>query len=210
MMRKVFFVDFDGTITRQDTCKAMVQAFARDGWQELNQLWERKELSTEECANRTFELFRATPSDIAKLMDSMEIDDYFIDFLDLCRSNDYQVYILSDGYDFNIQTILHKYHIDVPYYANRLVYTNGFKIECPYFNESCGKCGTCKTNLMSSLGGNECQTIYIGDGYSDTCPASHANVVFAKDELYNFCLDNQIHAIQYKNFNDIIRNLTIF
>lgn len=207
-MRKVFFVDFDGTITRQDTCTAMVQAFAREGWQELNQLWEKKALSTEECANRTFELFSATPRDVAKLMDSMEIDDYFMDFLKLCRNNDDQVYILSDGFDFNIQTILHRYHIDVHYYANRLIYTNGFKIECPHFNEICGQCGTCKTSLMSRLGGNEYQTIYIGDGYSDTCPASHADVVYAKDTLYQFCLENQINAVHYKTFNDIIQSLT--
>lgn len=208
-MRKVFFVDFDGTITRQDTCTAMVQAFAREGWQELNELWEKKELSTEECAKRTLELFCAAPGDVAKLMDNMEIDAYFMDFLKLCRSQNDQVYILSDGYDFNIQTILHKYNIDVPYYANRLIYANGFKIECPHFNETCGMCGTCKTSLMSTLAGHECQTIYIGDGYSDTCPATHADIVYAKDTLYQFCSENQIDAVPFKTFQDIIRSLTI-
>lgn len=31
-MKRVFFVDFDGTITKVDVCAAMVEAFAGDGW----------------------------------------------------------------------------------------------------------------------------------------------------------------------------------
>jgi len=207
-MKKIFFIDFDGTITKVDTCAAMVEAFARDGWKEINQMWENKELSTQECANRTFELFDTTPADIKKFIDSMEIDDYFIDFLNLCRSKDYKIYILSDGYDFNIQTILDKYNIDVPYYANQLVYTSVFKIQCPHINESCGNCGTCKTSLMYKLREKGSQTIYIGDGYSDTCPALNADLVFAKGTLYKFCTEKGLNVIQYDNFNDIILSLS--
>jgi 2-hydroxy-3-keto-5-methylthiopentenyl-1-phosphate phosphatase len=206
MMRKVFFIDFDGTITRRDTCAAMVEEFARDGWQELNDQWERRELSTQECANLIFALFDATIHDIARFIYEIEIDPYFSKFLELCRSHDYKVYILSDGYDFNIETILGKYNLQVPYYANKLVYGSAFAIECPYINEDCGKCGTCKTRLMESLKG-ECQSIYIGDGYSDTCPAQHADLVYAKDTLYRFCLEKGIKAIPYRNFNDIVKSM---
>ena len=31
-MKRVFFVEFDGTITKVDVCAAMVEAFAGDGW----------------------------------------------------------------------------------------------------------------------------------------------------------------------------------
>ena len=40
-MKRVFFVDFDGTITKVDVCAAMVEAFAGDGWREINDLWEK-------------------------------------------------------------------------------------------------------------------------------------------------------------------------
>ncbi|MEA1962598.1 MAG: MtnX-like HAD-IB family phosphatase, partial [Bacillota bacterium] len=186
------------------TCSAMVETFARDGWQEINRLWEQKELSTEECANKTFELFDAVPDDIKKLMKSIEIDDYFIAFLKLCKRQEDKVYILSDGYDLNIQTILKKYNIDVPYFCNRLIYTDKFMIQCPHINQSCGKCGTCKTTLMKQLKEPGSQTIYIGDGYSDTCPATHADIVYAKGSLYAFCMENGIDAIPYQSFKDII------
>jgi 2-hydroxy-3-keto-5-methylthiopentenyl-1-phosphate phosphatase len=60
----VLFVDFDGTITKEDTCAAMVEAFAGDGWREINDRWERKEISTEQCANMTFNLFQADLNDL--------------------------------------------------------------------------------------------------------------------------------------------------
>lgn len=203
-MKKTIFIDFDGTITKVDTCAAMVEAFAAEGWQEINEKWERKELSTQDCANRTFALFNAGMEDITRLMESMEIDDFFKDFLDLCRKMGNKVYVLSDGYDYCIEAVMKKYHINAPYYANKMVYDQGFKIECLHFNDSCGNCGTCKTELMAALKEEGSRTVYIGDGYSDTCPARHADVVFAKGSLYNYCLEKGIKAIHYNTFADII------
>lgn len=203
-MKRVFFTDFDGTITRKDTCEAMVEAFAADGWQEINEMWERKELSTEECANRTFQLFRADLGDIRRLVEGIEIDGTFKDFLNFCRERGYRVYVLSDGYAFNIEVVFKKYGIDVPYFANRLIYDNGFQIRCPYLNPECGNCGTCKKKLMEKLKEGGEQVVYIGDGSSDTCPAAHADLVFAKEKLYRFCREKGIPALPFDSFGDII------
>jgi 2,3-diketo-5-methylthio-1-phosphopentane phosphatase len=200
----VLFVDFDGTITKEDTCAAMVEAFADEGWREINERWERKEISTEQCANMTFSLFQADISDLKRLMDTVEIDDYFKEFLGLCQEKGYVVYTLSDGYDFCIEAVFDKYHIELPYYANKLVYDDVFKIECSGVNPGCGICGTCKTRLIKELKGEGNLVVYIGDGYSDTCPVTLADVVFAKKDLYRYCRDNGISARYFDNFNDII------
>lgn len=206
-MKKEFFIDFDGTITITDTCRAMVQAYARAGWEELNRGWENKEISTEECANRTFELFDATPGELKKLVEGIDIDPFFIDFWQWCRDKDYPVYILSDGYDFNIRIILSKYQLSIPFYANRLVYNGGFSIECPYLNRTCGNCGTCKTSLMGELKDADSQAVYIGDGYSDICPARQADMVYAKGTLYKYCIDQGLPALEYHDFGDILSSL---
>ena len=204
-MKKSIFVDFDGTVTKADTCAAMVDAFAKGDWERLNRLWEKKELSTEECANLTFQMFRATPEDIKELVESIDIDEYFKVFLAFCRERGYRVYVLSDGYDFNIRTVFAKHDIDLPYYANRLVYENGFRIKCQHGNPDCETCGTCKTRLMEQLREEGSQVVYIGDGYSDTCPAAKADVVFAKGALYEYCLDQGIPAFPFKDFSDVMR-----
>lgn len=203
----VLFVDFDGTITKKDTCAAMVEAFAGEGWREIDERWERKEISTEQCANMTFNLFQADLSDLKRLLDTMEIDEHFLEFLELCRNRDHRVYVLSDGYDFCIEAVFEKYQIEVPYYANRMVYDGGFKIECSSINLQCGICGTCKTRLVEKLKGKGNTVIYVGDGYSDTCPATKADIVFAKKDLYRFCRDNGIGARYYDDFSNIISYL---
>lgn len=195
----VFFVDFDGTITRQDVCAVMVEAFAATGWREINASWERKEITTEQCANMTFNLFRTDPGGLKRLLETMEIDRYFHRFLSFCREKGHMVYVLSDGYDFCIDTVFARYQIDVPYYANKMVYDGSFKIECPHINPQCGICGTCKTKLMEKLKGRGNTVVYIGDGYSDTCPVTKADIVFAKKDLYRFCRDNGIKARDRKS-----------
>jgi Haloacid Dehalogenase superfamily, subfamily IB, phosphoserine phosphatase-like/2,3-diketo-5-methylthio-1-phosphopentane phosphatase len=208
-MGKVFFIDFDGTITKEDTCCAMVDAFARDGWQELDRLWMEKKLSTKDCAEATFNLIDAGIEDLEKLLSTIEIDDYFQEFLKKCSDNGYKVYILSDGYDFNIKTVLNRYGIDIPYYANKLIYDGRFHIECNYSSSSCKDCGTCKKEIMEKLKRNGDEAIYIGDGYSDRCPASAADMVFAKEVLYDYCSKNKIRAVKFENFADIISNLML-
>jgi 2,3-diketo-5-methylthio-1-phosphopentane phosphatase len=205
-MDKDIFIDFDGTITKKDTCFTMVETFADERWKQFNSLWEEKKLSTTDCAVMTFKLFNANLEDILKLMDTIEIDDYFKEFLSLCRQKGHHAYVLSDGYDVNIEAVFKRYGLEVKYYSNKLTYdsSKGFGIECPYENVSCGNCGTCKTNLIKKLQRKNSQIVYIGDGCSDQCPAAFADIVFAKGGLYNYCLEKSIQAEYFENFNDII------
>ncbi|CEO90095.1 MAG: hypothetical protein RQM95_13085 [Syntrophaceticus schinkii] len=71
----------------------------------------------------------------------------------------------------------------------------------------CGNCGTCKTTLMEKLNKEGHQAVYIGDSYSDTCPAEHADHVFARDVLYEYCLENSIPATPFNDFREIIEQL---
>lgn len=203
-MQRIFFIDFDGTITKKDVCEAMVERFAADGWQEINLLWETRKISTEECANRTFQLFQAGLEDLDTLLDTIAIDEHFKAFVDYCRSKNYPLYILSDGYDYIIEYILKKHNLDIEYFANRLIYNDGFTISCPLHNPGCGICGTCKSNLMTKLNPENRQAVYIGDGTSDLCPASAADMVFAKGRLLEYCRSKGIHAHPFDNFGDIL------
>jgi 2-hydroxy-3-keto-5-methylthiopentenyl-1-phosphate phosphatase len=202
-MKRTIFIDFDGTITRVDTCNAMLKAFASDGWQEINEQWERGELATQACARQLFQLFKTDMDGIKRLMRNIEIDPSFKDFLNLCRRKNYQVYVLSDGYDICIETVFENNGIKLPYYANKLIYGQAFQIQSPNINLSCGNCGTCKTRLMAELTEPGSQVVYIGDGYSDMCPVKNADLVFAKGTLYQFCLEQGISAIRYHTFGDI-------
>lgn len=207
LMGKIIFTDFDGTITSVDTCSAMAKVFSSDGWEEIDRLWQDKKISTEECANRTFQLFRAKPADLEEFLSTIKIDSYFLEFVKLAQIQDDKIVVLSDGYDFNINSIFHKYGINLPFYSNKLSYDGTFHIECVYTNHLCGNCGTCKTNLINSLKNDNDKVVYIGDGRSDFCPAEHADFVFAKNSLLKHCVETGIKATSYQDFGDIIREM---
>jgi 2,3-diketo-5-methylthio-1-phosphopentane phosphatase len=210
-MKRNFFIDFDGTVTKVDTVLAMDEAFAHGDWLSINEMWRRREISTETCANMKFEMYRASMDDVQRLINAVEIDDYFKYFIDLCKKRGFRVYILSDGYDFNIETLFKKYGITLPYYANHLMYEYGsLRLQPLYPNPSCGHCGTCKSLLMSALKEEKSQAIYIGDGYSDLCPATQADLVYAKGSLYRLCLEAGVVAIEFKDFSDVISGLSLF
>jgi len=199
----MFFIDFDGTISQQDICCAMVTKFAREGWEEINHQWETGTLSTEECAQLTLELMDVEPEHLDNFFAKMDIDKSFIDFISWAEQQQYPISILSDGYDNYIEKILSRYGFKIPYYANHLEYEQGWRIKCLHRDKDCQKCGVCKTELMQELMQPGYISIYIGDGYSDLCPAEYADIVFAKDSLARLCREKGILFHQYSDFYDI-------
>ncbi len=209
-MRKTFFIDFDGTITQQDTCDYLTQTFCPQGWQEINALWEQKKITTEECVREIFNLMSISREDIYQLLDTVIVDPFFSDFVKLCEKNQDPIYILSDGYDLHIKYLLTKNNLNhIPFYANKLN-CNGdhIYVDFPNINPLCGQCGTCKKELIKSLTKHPSPTLYIGDGYSDFCASQITDIIFAKNRLLLHCQENNIPALKFENFLDIIRWVT--
>ncbi|ATW26495.1 MtnX-like HAD-IB family phosphatase [Candidatus Formimonas warabiya] len=205
-MKKIFFIDFDGTITKQDTVDYFTQAFCRDGWKELNEQWEQRKISTVACAQETLKLMDTTAEDFYHLLDTVELDPYFGDFVHLCAEKENEIFILSDGYDLNINYILGKHHLGhLPICANEMTITNNhFLVNFPHLNDRCGQCGTCKKSLIASLTKPHCQTIYIGDGCSDFCASQTTDLIFAKNNLLLYCRENHIPAMPFQDFSDVM------
>lgn len=208
MMNITYFIDFDGTITMEDTTAAMTRAFvpADDipAIMGINRMWEQRQISTRECAGRIFRYFQAGLDDMISLLGTIEIDPGFPEFMDMCRRNNNRIYVLSDGFDLSIRTVFEKYGINVPYFTNTMLYDNGFLVECPHANDECGHCGVCKTSLMHRLKEPGHTAVYIGDGYSDVCPSGHADMVFAKEPLLSLCTKAGVEAVGFRTFADIL------
>ncbi|MFB3883930.1 MAG: hypothetical protein ACE144_01805 [Thermodesulfobacteriota bacterium] len=62
--------------------------------------------------------------------------------------------------------------------------------------EECGRCGSCKKRLVrihrEAYDSIIVIVIVIGNGASDRCAARKADFVFAKDSLYDYCVDQDI------------------
>ena len=139
-------VDFDGTISDRDTTDFVLENFASPEWEEVEKLWKDGHIGSAECMGRQADLISATPEDIGLLLEEVHIDPHFVEFIKFCEHWNTPVSILSDGYDFNIHTILKRYGLDdMEVIANHLEYSgdNKFKFSSVHAHPDCAsKSGT--------------------------------------------------------------------
>ncbi len=203
-MKKIdaIYCDFDGTITKEDSVNSFFEMYAPACWMDSEKLWIEGKISSRENAIIQVGLLKnVSQKQLDDYINSIEIDDYFLEFVDYTRKNNIKLTILSDGFDLFIQKVLERYNLDIPYYANKLIYDGGkFSIEFPYYNDDCDKkAGMCKCKKVT-----EDHFCYIGDGTSDLCIASKADILFASKNLHKFCKENNIKHSQFTSFHNII------
>ena len=120
--------------------------------------------------------------------------------------------ILSDGLDYYIDALLMREGVGfVPFRANHLVHDGNrvSGIDFPYFDTmDCTMCGNCKLHHLENKRHGGYYTIYVGNGYSDRCPAGRAELVLAKGELLDHCRREGISCVPFENFRDVERELT--
>ncbi|MBN1300934.1 MAG: MtnX-like HAD-IB family phosphatase [Melioribacteraceae bacterium] len=202
------FIDFDGTITTQDVGEQMFLKFgdAREA-RKIVERWISKEITS----TQSWELLCATISDFNEeefdvFLDEIIIDPTFFEFERYCNENGIALFVLSDGLDYYINRIFSKNNLDhLNVYSNRMIKTDDNKIKpvFPYSDEECKMCANCKRNHIINNSSDDDITVYIGDGYSDTCPAQYVDYIFAKNSLLKFCEKERISYFPFNNFGEI-------
>jgi len=207
--RLLVVCDFDGTICRVDMGNEILDQFAGD-WEAIDRAYAAGEIGSRAAYRRIAPLFRANrPQLLDFILQHERLDPFFPEFLSFCRGRKIDLKIVSDGLDFYIEAVLRKYDLDVEFYSNRLIFQEDDRIEFDFSPESekCGRCGTCKRSLLDRFRPDHDRIIYVGDGHSDICAARMADQIFAKDILYEKCMDNGTPCIRYDDFGDIRRCL---
>jgi 2,3-diketo-5-methylthio-1-phosphopentane phosphatase len=206
------FVDFDGTITTRDVGEAMFLEFGDP--EEANNIvkdWLEDKITSKDTWNllcKTVENFDET--EFQKFLNEISIDSTFLKFIDYCSENDYDVKILSDGLDYYIERILKREKLNhLGCYSNKLSFGSNNELipHFPHTDEECDKCANCKRKHIINNSSDDDYTVYIGDGYSDACPAQYCDFIFAKKSLLKYCEVNRISYFPYENFNDVIKRI---
>lgn len=211
-MKTALFCDFDGTISRRDVGYAIFNHYSEGKNDELLPDWKDGKLSTRDCLLFEAAMVKASAKDVYNFIDRFEIDDSFNKFVKLCENNCSPLFIVSDGLDFYIDYILKKHNLShLNYVANTGKLENdGITIDFPHQNETCPRCGICKGEQIKQFRNkmkDKYRIIFVGDGYSDTCAVSEADVVFAKKDLEQYCLSNKISYYKYETFDDVSQKI---
>jgi len=205
------FVDFDGTITTQDVGEQLFLRYTdADKAREIIKHWIDGDINSRQTWESLCDLLPPLERDeLNAFIDGMEIDATFPDFVNFCKENGHELFVLSDGLDYYIKRILARYGLaDLKVYSNVAEFVdNKIVPRFPYTDEECDRCGNCKRNHVIMNSGDDEITVYIGDGYSDTCPAQFTDFIFAKKSLLKFCEVNRISYYPFSDFSDVRRRL---
>ena len=205
------FVDFDGTITKQDIGDRLFIDFGK--FEPYHSMLEKGEMNIRDYWTTVISTLdpELTATQIAAYAATFETDSYFPRFAEFCSANNFRLEIISDGFDAYILPVLNKLGLkDITSKINKLNKTEtGFVPEFPGASESCGcLCASCKRNAIIAGTPADDILVFIGDGHSDRCAAEHADIVFAKKKLAAYCNEMRIPHYPWSGFFDVIRIMT--
>ncbi len=204
------FCDFDGTVAIKDVGNELFRAFATSAWEEAVDAWKKGDITSKECLERECAVTTVTREELEAFCAANPIDPTFRAFAEYCRERGYPLEILSDGMDFYIEEILKREGLGwVPVKSNKLVFVDAHHIrpEFPYWEHTCGTCANCKGYHLREARDGQSVLVYVGDGLSDRCGVLEADIIFAKDDLVQFCRENGLNFIEYRHFDDVLKSL---
>ncbi len=205
------FIDFDGTITKQDVGANIFTEFGdkEKAYEIIHGFAAGKYNATETWDELLKILVVTNESKIKEYSSTFEIDDHFSKFISFLREKKIEHHIISDGFRFYIESILKREGLEIPFFSNDLIFEGDkVRMHYPYTDEHCEKCANCKRNHVVSLSADHEFSIYIGNGNSDICAALHCDYIFAKDSLLKYCELNRVSYYPFKNFRDVQLRMT--
>jgi len=206
----ILFSDFDGTFSEKDIGHKIFTHFSNGANKELVDRWVKGDITTRETLQKEASLINVTEDELLSFIDKFKLRDGAKELYEYTRTKNIPFYIISDGSDLYIKRILENNNLgEIKYYSNRLV-SDGHKwsVEFLYDNGDCRRCGSCKGARINEIVGDnrdQYNIIFIGDSYSDLCALPHADIIFARGNLLEYCLSNNIKACEYHDFFDILR-----
>lgn len=202
-------VDFDGTITTEDTNDILVSKYGNEKVKEVDEKYNNGKIDLIDLFNGVFSEIKLTEKEYVDfILREFKLSEGFVEFYNYIKSYNIPFAIISGGFDNGIIPLLKKHGIEnINILSNHLNFS-GMDITVEFHDNdfNCcefGPCGNCKVKHYRSFKEKYKQVIFIGDGSTDEKVANIADVVFAKDLLLRYCISKGIEYIPWKDFNDI-------
>jgi 2-hydroxy-3-keto-5-methylthiopentenyl-1-phosphate phosphatase len=116
-----------------------------------------------------------------------------------------EVEVVSDGYGFYVEPALAAMGVTgVPILTAETSWVSGRpEITFPAGHPACFVCGTCKRERVLGHQARGRHVVLIGDGPSDRYAAAHADVIFAKSPLSDWCVEAGWPFTPWTTFDEV-------
>jgi 2-hydroxy-3-keto-5-methylthiopentenyl-1-phosphate phosphatase len=201
------YSDFDETISVRDVGS---QILARFGTQIAFDIWKDFDAGAKnaaECLQIACDSVSGFSSEaLSEIADEQKLKSGFSKFAEYCREKGIELRISSDGFSCYIREILEKNGLaHIPFWTNTIEIESDGTLSRDFTNqrEGCDRCASCKCALLATTSDDSDTIVYIGDGYSDWCPATMADVVFACRDLKRQCGELGIPHHPFDDFFEV-------
>ncbi len=213
-MKLALILDFDGTVTTEDIGVEIIKKYADPDWDIGLRRWRAGEFDQRQLMEWEF---ARLPGDRLSEMREFALAEAGVrpglhGLLELCRSNDVPVEVVSNGMSFYIEAVLGRERLsDLAFVAPIPTLSgigNGPVVTFGEGVETCETTGLCKCARARRLRSGDRKIVFVGDGISDFCIAEEeADFIIARSSLRDHCVKNGITHDEFSDFDDVARVL---
>ena len=200
--------DFDDTTAVENVAELIMTRFGGDGWHDLRDEFRKGRFPLREYQEAAFSTVRTGRNEMMALVrEKATLRPRFKELHAYCRQHDIPLAIVSNGLDFYVQALLEREGLaDVPFYTVQTRFSgNGVEFAYPYSTKECSDFGNCKCMVLDEYKSQGRRILYVGDGRSDFCAATSADLVFAHSDLARFCETYGIEYVPFRDFGDVLK-----
>jgi len=200
--------DFDGTVTIIDTAEFVLARFAKGDFQVFNKLFEKGEITLENCLNKQFAMVKVSEKEIIDELDRKVVfRPNFRELAETCKQHEIPLVIVSAGLDFVIEHFLKLndcldladvYSPTAKFGPDGITFT---------FPKLCDQSSiNFKQDVVRHSKSQGKIVIFVGDGLADFPAAEDADEVFAiKDSrLSKLCRKTGVKCDEIMDFREVI------
>ncbi len=202
-------LDFDGTITTKDIGDQVVINFAEPGWAEALDRYRAGELNVRDLWSFEIGLLRKEreAEAVAHSIGMAEVREGFGELIEHCKSHRVLVEVVSSGMNFYVDAILDSHGFgDLARARPTVEYDDrGFGVMVMAEGlRDCGMTAMCKCDRVWRLRRKGYRVMFVGDGESDACVVSQADIVLATSRLREVCTSKGIEHTPFETFHDVL------
>lgn len=202
MYDNILFIDFDGTITTEETLEGTLKRFMPKFWYYWKGIQFKLGFVTlATMVHYGFEKIKSSKfEDIMAYVRSVPVRDGFRELLETCQELDIPVVIISGGLRPCIREKLAPYE-------DLLLDINDMELDCSgktmkvYSDYEEGEHIMSKPRVMEKYAYKHCMC--IGDSYTDFYMAKESDLAFARDRLAKYLDKDGIPYVPYDTFFEV-------